>query len=277
MVDPKLVFIIPYRDRELQKNIFIEKMKEHLIDIDPLDYRFFFIHQCDTRIFNRGALKNIGYIVIKNAYPYTYKNITLCFNDVDTIPNFKGLITDYSTVEGVIKHFYGYKFTLGGIVSINANDFERINGYPNYWAWGYEDNMLYNRAVSDGITIDRSIFYKIDDLRITQINDSPLRIVNKVEFLKYVSKDNEGITDISNLNYKLDDMNVDVLSFTTKYLPNPESNIEYDTRSTHPPFHIPTRRRGGGLTVINKSQPRNDEEYIRTIPTTRVFSMNFIK
>jgi N-terminal region of glycosyl transferase group 7/N-terminal domain of galactosyltransferase len=274
MADPKFVFIIPYRDREIQKNNFIDKMKELLIDIDPSDYNFFFIHQCDSRIFNRGALKNIGFIMLKNAYPYTYKNITLCFNDVDTIPSCKGLITDYCTIEGVIKHFYGYQFTLGGIVSINAHDFEKINGFPNYWAWGFEDNMLYNRAISAGIYVDRSVFYKIDDLRITQINNSPIRVVSKVEFSKYYHKDNEGITDISNLHYNIVDMIVDVTMFTTKYLPNPDSNMEYDTRSTQPPFSIP-RRGAMGLTIISPPQIRQNNEFISngSVKTQNAFLM----
>ena len=261
MTDPKIVFIIPYRDRKLQKSNFIEKMKELLVDIDPSYYRFYFIHQCDTRIFNRGALKNIGFLMLRNAYPNTYKNITLCFNDVDTLPSGRGLINDYSTTEGIIKHFYGFEFTLGGIVSINANDFEKINGYPNYWAWGYEDNMLYNRAISAGIFVDRSVFYKIDDLRITQINTSPIRVVNKIDFFKYYHMDNEGITDISNLEYTIIDMMVDVTMFTTKYIPFPESNIEYDTRRKQPPFQVPRRKRGQLFTVNNAPQVMASETH----------------
>lgn len=248
---PKIVFIIPYRDREQQKHNFIEKMSQLLNNIDKSTYKFLFIHQCDKRDFNREALKNIGFLAVKNDYPDTYQNITLCFNDIDTYPSSQGLITDYSTTQGVVKHFYGYTFTLGGIVSINALDFEMINGYPNYWAWGFEDNMLYNRVyLSKNLTIDRTVFYPITDKRISQINDSPIRIVNKIEFGRYVAKNMEGIDSIYNLRYNINDDNglVNVIYFDTNFTPYPQFNTEYDTRNTTPPFTVKDNRRGNQMT-----------------------------
>ncbi len=44
---PKFIFIVPYRNREKQKDFFIEKMKYILEDIDSQDYLILFIHQCD--------------------------------------------------------------------------------------------------------------------------------------------------------------------------------------------------------------------------------------
>ena len=248
-VTPKVVFIIPYRDREEQKKNFIEKMSKLLEHIDKNSYKILFINQCDTRDFNRGALKNIGFLAVKNDYPTTYHNITLCFNDVDTYPSTKGLINDYSTVRGVVKHFYGYTFTLGGIVSINAHDFEKINGFPNYWAWGFEDNMLHNRVFdASNLTIDRSVFFPIDDLRISQINNNPMRVVNKVEFSRYAAKNTEGINSIYNLRYNINDDNglVNITYFDTNFTPQPQFNTEYDTRNTTPPFIVKSNRRGNG-------------------------------
>jgi hypothetical protein len=47
----------------------------------------------------------------------------------------KNLI-NYATTVGNIKHFYGFTFTLGGIVSITGEDFEKMNGYLNLWSLG---------------------------------------------------------------------------------------------------------------------------------------------
>ena len=155
---PKLIFIIPYRDREQQLIFFKRHMAYILEDMDKADYEVLFIHQKDTRAFNCGAMKNIGFFVVRDKYPNDYKNITLVFNDVDTLPFSKNFIP-YETKPGIVKHFYGFQYTLGGIVSITAQDFERINGFPNFWAWGYEDNMLNDRVKNARLTIDRSVFF----------------------------------------------------------------------------------------------------------------------
>ena len=83
---PKLIFIIPYRDREQQKHFFNRQMDYVLEDIGKDNYEIYFAHQCDSRDFNRGAMKNIGFIAMKEKYENNYKNITFVFNDVDTMP-----------------------------------------------------------------------------------------------------------------------------------------------------------------------------------------------
>jgi hypothetical protein len=146
-VDPKIVFVVPYRDRREHLLYFAKHMTQILSDIPKKDYKILLVHQNDTRGFNRGAIKNIGFMYIKHLYPTTYQTMTIVFNDVDTMPRKKGFV-NYNTKPGVIRHYCGFTFTLGGIVCINAGDFEKLNGFPNLWAWGFEDNMLQQRATS---------------------------------------------------------------------------------------------------------------------------------
>ena len=201
---PKIIFIIPYRDRKEEFSLFITKMEELLFLVDKSTYQYIFVHQCDNREFCRGGLKNIGFLVVIEKYPDSYLDITLVFNDIDTYPSEINLITNYSTTHGIIKHFYGYLFALGGIVSITIKDFEKINGFPNYWGRGFEDDMLNQRVLNANLNIDRNEFYRIDDQRITQLNGSPLRTVNRIEFDRFVQRNKEGIHSIHNLLYTIE-------------------------------------------------------------------------
>jgi hypothetical protein len=199
-VAPKRVFIVPYRNRIQHKFFFSKHMSFILEDCD--DYEIYFSHQCDARTFNRGATKNIGFLAIKEKYPNDYKNITFIFNDVDTIPFYK--IFDYETTEGVVKHYYGFKYALGGIVVIKGSDFEKINGFPCYWGWGMEDNAIQKRCDYYGLKIDRSTFYEIGSPQILQLFDGISRIISKKDPWR-MDKDNgiDGLKTITTLKYNI--------------------------------------------------------------------------
>jgi hypothetical protein len=210
-------------------------------------YKILYIHQKDTRDFNRGAMKNIGFLYIKETYPEDYLHITLVFNDIDTMPYTKNFL-HYETTPGTIKHFYGYRFSLGGIVSITGGDFEKINGFPNFWTWGFEDNELNKRALAAKLTIDRSEFYPIMDKNIYQMKDGLIKSVNRNEFDRYISNSSEGISSISQLEYNVSDAMVDVHHFSTGVEPTPAVNMDFDIRNGSKPFGNPpipvTQNRG---------------------------------
>ena len=172
---PSKIFIVPYRDRVQHKFFFSKYMTFLLEEEEPGDYEIYFSHQADNRPFNRGATKNIGFLAMKLKYPNDYQNINFIFNDVDTMPFNK--IFDYSTTFGVVQHLYGFPFALGGIVIFKGADFERINGYPNYWGWGKEDNVLQQRCIKNRLEIDRSQFYPLGDQHILQLFEGIKRVV----------------------------------------------------------------------------------------------------
>jgi len=198
---PKYVFIVPYRNRVQQKFFFSKYMSFILEEKD--DYEIYFSHQCDARTFNRGATKNIGFLAVKNKYPNHYKDISFVFNDVDTIPFNK--IFNYETTQGIVKHFYGFEYALGGIVVIKGCDFEKINGFPCYWGWGMEDNVLQNRCDAYNLKVDRSVFYKIGSPQILQLFDGISRIISKKDPWR-MDNDNgvDGLRTIHKLAYNID-------------------------------------------------------------------------
>ena len=212
---PKVVFIIPYRDRVEHKEFFTVYMKHVLEDIPKTDYEIYFVEQKNTLPFNRGAMKNIGFLALRYKYPNDYKNITFVFNDVDTVPYSKNII-DYETTPGIVKHFYGFKFALGGIFSIKGEDFERTNGFPNFWAWGGEDNYMQKRVEYTGLYIDRSIFFNILDKNILQLCDGVKRLICRKEAATVVNMTtSDGLVTIRNLNYEFKDEYINVYNFQT--------------------------------------------------------------
>jgi len=203
---PKIVFIVPYRNRPQHKFFFSNYLTTIMntnTNINDTQYEIYFSHQCDARAFNRGATKNIGFLAIKEKYPNDYKNITFVFNDIDTIPFAN--VFDYQTVPGVVKHFYGFNYALGGIVSLNGSDFESINGFPNFWGWGMEDNVLQNRCEKMGLKIDRDQFYPIGSPNILHLFDGVQRIINRKDPWR-ATHDNgfDGLRTIHKLQYSVD-------------------------------------------------------------------------
>ena len=198
---PKRVFIVPYRNRLQQKFFFCQQM--NFILEGETDYEIHFVHQTDSRSFNRGAAKNIGFLAMKEKYPDAYKNITFIFNDVDTVPFHK--LFNYQTVLGTVKHYYGFDTALGGIVVIKGFDFELVNGYPNYWGWGMEDACLQNRCLFQKIKIDRSQFYPIGSPEILQLFDGVARLVSPKDPQR-MKQDRgiDGIKTIHKLAYTID-------------------------------------------------------------------------
>ena len=198
---PKRIFIVPYRNRPEQKFFFCKYM-EFLLEY-MTEYELYFSHQCDERSFNRGGVKNIGFLAMKDKYPDDYKNMTFIFNDLDTLPFNR--IFDYDTTPGVVKHYYGFEHSLGGIVVIKGGDFEHVNGYPNFWSWGFEDSCLQKRCLQANFKIDRCHFYKIGSPEILQLFDGVDRIINKKDPHKIHTDTGQiGLKTIHKLHYTID-------------------------------------------------------------------------
>lgn len=213
---PKLVFIVPYRDRSTQRNFFSSHMLQILEDLPYTHYKIYYIQQNDNREFNRGAMKNIGFLMIKNQYPTYYKNMTLVFNDIDVMPYNKKTIA-YDTNEGIINHFYGVKYALGGIFSIKATDFEKTNGFPNAWEWGYEDVIFKSRVEKEKLQINYSQFTGINDGNMISLkHDSTKSRLEKRIPSKYNISRPDGLNTIYELNYvvNMEDNTVSVNNFS---------------------------------------------------------------
>ena len=284
---PRRVFIVPYRNR-IQHKFFFSKYMSFILENDE-DYEIYFTHQCDARTFNRGAVKDIGFIAIRNKYPQHYKDITFIFNDVDTIPFTK--IFDYETTHGVVKHYYGFKYALGGIVVMKGADFEKTNGFPCFWGWGMEDNALQKRCDAVGLRIDRSVFYNIGSPEILQLFDGISRIISKKDPWRGENDNGvDGLRTITQLKYTIDEksenpndnifsvhnekiMFINVTTFITHIPFGSEEYYNYDLREPKRKIINPDKIKETKRTVVST----NDWSNIPHYPTTREKRENVVK
>lgn len=284
---PARIFIVPYRNR-VQHKFFFSKYMTFILE-NHKDYEIFFSHQCDARTFNRGATKNIGFLAAKERYPNHYKDITFIFNDVDTIPFHK--IFDYETTHGVVKHYYGFKYALGGIVVMKGADFERINGFPCFWGWGMEDNVLQTRCERHGLVIDRSVFYNIGSPEILQLFDGISRIISKKDPWRGEHDDGvDGLRTIHQLQYTIDDKSdnptdnvfvvhsdrikiVNIKTFLTHIPFGAEEYYNYDLREPKRKIIHPDKIRETKKAVVTTTDWSNIPHY----PTTKEKRENVAK
>jgi len=201
---PDIIFIVPYRDRAPQRFAFTSIMEKI---VEDLNCKIVFSHQKDTRPFNRGAVKNTGFLFVKNSYPEHYKDITIVFHDIDIMPWYKNQFS-YDTMPGIINHFYGFKRALGGIFAIKGIDFEEANGFPNYWSWGLEDNLLKWRLQKLGKAFKYNQFVDYNDNNQNIIglwHGWDRNINDKLEFrARYrMNEMIEGIKTLNNVKYNV--------------------------------------------------------------------------
>ena len=210
---PATVFIVPYRDRAAQKATLERVLAVHLSQWEPGAYEVVFVHQCDARPFNRGAMKNIGAIWAKRAYPDTYDDTTLVFHDVDTWPRPGSRVT-YAASPGAVSHYYGFEFSLGGIVAIKGKDFDRTGGFPNLWGWGLEDNAFLDRCIESGLHIDRSNLHSPRDPLVARGGEPSVRTIAVGEAAKYCDGGLDSAADITNLRCEKTGAVLNVITFS---------------------------------------------------------------
>ena len=196
-------------------------------------YEVFVAHQADKREFNRGGMKNLGFIAAKQMYPHHYKDITFIFQDVDTLPGLRNMIS-FKTNPGQVHHYYGFHFALGGIFSIKGADFERINGFPNYWGWGFEDNCIQNRwTKAGGVIVRDAEYFKPADLNILQFGSGMTRLLDAhVTHKLLADTGKDGISSITNIRWNKEEIQPQyyMLHFTSWDVPEREDEVLFETR-----------------------------------------------
>jgi hypothetical protein len=133
---------------------FIPHMSKYLKQFDS---QIFIIHQCNEKSFNRAALMNIGFDIVKKEFDY------FCFHDVDLLPE----AADYSVPDRPAhlsmycsQFDYKRKSIFGGVVLFTKEQFSMVDGFSNlYKGWGGEDDDLRLRVRQHYIPLYRPGIY----------------------------------------------------------------------------------------------------------------------
>lgn len=164
--EPRVAIIVPFRDlhAEQKRMSHLEAFAPHMDAFlgsraRPHEHRVFIIEQSDDGLkFNRGKLLNVGFeIAASEGYDL------FVFHDVDLLPH-ESLAPCYLDspgasplhIAGLWDRYSENPRYCGGIVNFTREQFERINGFPNFfWGWGGEDDEMYNRVVAAGMSFRR--------------------------------------------------------------------------------------------------------------------------
>ena len=185
MNNNSLSLIVAYRDpgdgsRKAQLDIFLKQMQtiletrtnyhiyiiEQESDRNDYDSLSDVYKQINSRMakFNLGRIKNIGFQIASKDNK-DVDNHYYILSDVDLIPSMD-LLPEYLRYPKKPIHLAnkGTRYNtdgknidfLGGVLSINREDFTKCNGYPNnFWGWGGEDDVLNSRLQLKNIDIDK--------------------------------------------------------------------------------------------------------------------------
>ncbi|KAL0811542.1 hypothetical protein ABMA28_009928 [Loxostege sticticalis] len=151
----KLALIVPFRDRFEELLEFVPHMYGFL-NRQRIPFHIFVLQQKDSNRFNRASLINVGFLFARNDYDY------IAMHDVDLLPMNNALKYDYPAngpvhISSPQTHpKYHYDTFIGGILLINREHFELVNGMSNnYWGWGLEDDEFYVRLKDAGLKVTR--------------------------------------------------------------------------------------------------------------------------
>uniref|UniRef100_A0A669CSK9 Beta-1,4-galactosyltransferase n=1 Tax=Oreochromis niloticus TaxID=8128 RepID=A0A669CSK9_ORENI len=154
----KVAIIIAFRYREEHLKYWLHYLHP-ILQRQQLDYGVYVIKQDGNDTFNKCRLLNTGYAEALKEYDYN----CFVFNDVDVIPmDDRNTYKCFSQPRHLAVSLDKFNFRLpyvqcfGGATSLSKEQYLKINGFPNnYWGWGGEDDDIYNRVASKGMSISR--------------------------------------------------------------------------------------------------------------------------
>ncbi|KAJ8965279.1 hypothetical protein NQ314_004242 [Rhamnusium bicolor] len=150
----RLAVLVPFRERFEELLEFVPYV-HNFLNNQQINHDIFILNQVDAYRFNRASLINIGFLQTKTDYDY------VAMHDVDLLPLNTNLSytypeTPFHLAAPNLHPRYNYNKFIGGILLINREHFQLVNGLSNrYWGWGLEDDEFYVRLKDAHLNITR--------------------------------------------------------------------------------------------------------------------------
>lgn len=214
------IILIPYRNRKKHLDEFINRMVPIFKKVLK-SFKIVIVEQADGKLFNRGALLNIGY------QEYKLQGIWFFNHDVDIYPNEACVEQYYLNQLETQSGFWGIITppcdTLGTVIKFPASEFAKCNGYPNnFWGWGVEDKALQNRVELADIPITKVFYHDSPNLQQwfdikndadDRVKDREFQMKTHFEYdtFKYLPQEQKAryimISGLNTLKYEVIDKN----------------------------------------------------------------------
>ncbi|XP_069710135.1 beta-1,4-galactosyltransferase 6 [Phaenicophaeus curvirostris] len=199
----KVAILIPFRNRHEHLPIFFR----HLIPMlqkQRLEFAFYVVEQTGTQPFNRAMLFNVGF---KEAMKDAVWDCII-FHDVDHLPendrNYYGcgeMPRHFAAKLDKYMYILPYNEFFGGVSGLTAEQFKKINGFPNaFWGWGGEDDDLWNRVHYAGYNVTRPEGDLGKYKSIPHHHRGEVQFLGRYKLLRY-SRERQYIDGLNNLVY----------------------------------------------------------------------------
>ncbi|XP_052809120.1 beta-1,4-N-acetylgalactosaminyltransferase bre-4-like [Mya arenaria] len=177
----RIAITIPFRDRQKHLDILVYNLVP-VLKRQEVAFGVFVVEQFGNSTFNKGRLMNIGFTEARKYDEFD----CFIFHDIDLIPeDDRNMYTcsekprHMSPAVDVLSYTSPYMALVGGVLSIKAEHFFKINGYSNiYWGWGAEDDDMFYKLSASKITVLRPPFtigrYKM--IKYDRKDVSPIRL-----------------------------------------------------------------------------------------------------
>ncbi|CAG5128585.1 unnamed protein product [Candidula unifasciata] len=212
--DHTLCVLVPFRNR-FEELLEFAPYLHTFLNKQNVKHKLVVINQMDSYRFNRASLINAGFLETRSQCDY------IAMHDVDLLPVNGALsyafpeMGPFHLAAPHLHPLYHYKTYVGGILLLQSQHFEMLNGLSNkYWGWGREDDEFFVRMKKAKLTLGRPGNLTTGYRSFRHIHDHFKRPRDQNRFFDQFEKTRrvDKETGVSTVKYKVDSVKDLVIS-----------------------------------------------------------------